>query len=264
MNIHFAPRAGEGQGRSIAMSHAYREDLSWIHDLGFGDLARNAAEVLLRALAAEGAGQGLVIDLGCGTGILAEIVCNSGYDVLGIDLSPAMIELARERVPEARFQCEPLLGAELPRCIAVAAVGECFNYRFDERNSRDQLRQLFGRIHAALRPGGLLLFDAAGPGRAPGDHSLKTYVDGGDWALLMQAEEDPGARRLTRCITSFRRIGDLYRRDDECHELDLLPPEEIVADLEQAGFQVELLHEYAGHALPPGLTGFLARRPAQD
>jgi SAM-dependent methyltransferase len=241
------------------MSHAYREDLSWIHDLGFGDLARNAAELLLRTLAEDGVGEGLVVDLGCGTGILAEAVSNAGYDVLGIDLSPVMIDMARRRVPEGRFVCESLLTAELPPCIAVAAVGECFNYRFDESTSRDQLRALFGRISEALAPGGTLLFDAAAPGRVAGDAPLKTHVDGGDWALLMNAEEDREARRVTRCITSFRRVGELFRRDDECHELDLLPADELLADLEAAGFTPRLLSDYAGHALPAGLNGFLAR-----
>jgi SAM-dependent methyltransferase len=243
------------------MSHAYREDLSWIHDLGFGDLARNAAEVLLHELAADGVGEGLVVDLGCGSGILAEALCNSGYDVLGIDISPAMIDMARSRVPEARFRCESLLAAELPACIAVVAVGECFNYRFDESNSREALRTLFQRIHGALEPGGTLLFDAAGPGRVPAEGRLKTCVDGGDWALLMHAEEDPAHRRVTRCITSFRRTGELFRRDDECHELDLLPPEDVLADLARAGLEAEQLEGYGEHALPPGLHGFLARRP---
>jgi SAM-dependent methyltransferase len=246
------------------MSHAYREDLSWIHDLGFGDLARNAAEVLLRELAADGVGEGLVVDLGCGSGILAEALCNSGYDVLGIDISPAMIDMARSRVPEARFRCESLLTAELPACIAVVAVGECFNYRFDESNSREALRALFQRIHAALAPGGTLLFDAAGPGRVTAEGRLKTYVDGGDWALLMHAEEDPAHRRVTRCITSFRRAGELFRRDDECHELDLLPPGELLVDLEDAGFDARLLDDYAGLVLPPGLKGFLARPRARN
>lgn len=246
------------------MSHAYREDLSWIHDLGFGDLARNAAERLLQQLAADGVTEGLVVDLGCGSGILAEAVCNSGYDVLGIDISPAMIEMARRRVPEASFRCEPLLSAVLPPCAAVVAVGECFNYRFDQRNSGEQLRGLFGRIHDALAPGGVFLFDAAGPGRVPGEGALKTHVDGGDWALLMHAEEDLVAGRVTRCITSFRRVGDFFRRDDECHELDLWPPDALETDLRQAGFFVQVLDDYAGHALPPGLKGFLARRGPAD
>lgn len=246
------------------MGHAYREDLCWIHDLGFGDLARDAAELLLRTLAADGVAEGLVVDLGCGTGIFAEAVANAGYDVLGIDLSPAMIELARQRVPEGAFRCESLLAAELPPCIAVAAVGECFNYRFDERSSRAQLQALFRRIHDALRPGGVLLFDAAGPGRVPGDAPLKTHVDGGDWALLMITEEDRAARRVTRCITSFRRIGEHFRRDDECHELDLLPADELLEDLAAAGFATQSLSAYAEHALPAGLHGFLARPRAQS
>lgn len=241
------------------MSHAYREDLSWIHDLGFGHLARNAGELLLQELAAAGVGEGRVVDLGCGSGVLAAMVADAGYDVLGIDLSPAMIELARERVPEGHFVCQSLLSAELPPCIAVVAVGECFNYRFDENVSRETLRALFQRVHAALQPGGLLLFDAAEPGRLAGEKTLKTHVDGGDWAMLMCAEENPAARRLTRCITSFRRVGELFRRDDECHELDLLPATELLEDLSSAGFDAVVLDNYAGHTLPPGLNGFLAR-----
>jgi SAM-dependent methyltransferase len=244
------------------MSHAYREDLSWIHDLAFGDLARNAAELLLQTLAADGASAGLVVDLGCGSGLLAEAVSDAGFEVLGIDLSPVMIAMARRRLPEIRFRCESLLTAELPPCVAVVAVGECFNYRFDERNSREALRALFRRIHTALVPGGVLLFDAAGPGRVAGGEPLKTYVDGGDWALLMTAEENGEGSRVTRCITSFRRVGELFRRDDECHELDLLPAEELLADLQAAGFETRVLDAYAGFALPAGLRGFLARRPS--
>lgn len=246
------------------MGHAYREDLSWIHDLGFGHLARDAAERLLRIFAAEGVEEGRVVDLGCGTGILAEAVSNAGYEMLGIDLSPAMIELARRRIPDARFRCESLLESELPPCAAVVAVGECFNYLFDARNSREQLQQLFARIHEALEPGGILLFDAAGPGRVTDEEAVKTHVDGGDWALLMNAEENSETRRLTRCITSFRRIGELFRRDDECHELALWPAEELVADLEAAGFSVELLEGYADQPLPPGLYAVLARKARQD
>jgi SAM-dependent methyltransferase len=242
------------------MSHAYREDLSWIHDLGFGDLARNAAEFLLQTLAADGVAGGLVVDLGCGSGILGEEVVRAGYDVLGIDLSPTMIDLARRRVPEGRFVCGSLLAAELPPCVAVAAVGECFNYRFAEETAAgSELRLLFERIHAALAPNGVLLFDAAGPGRIAGEAPVKTHVDGGDWALLMHATEDHAAGRLTRCITSFRRVGELFRRADECHELELLSPDDLLADLEAAGFETRLVDHYARHPLPAGLTGYFAR-----
>ena len=240
------------------MYDAYREDLAFIHDLGFGDMAAAAAGVVLEAL--EGSDGGTVVDLGCGSGIFAERVAAAGFDVVGIDISPAMIELARRRVPRGEFRCESLLSAELPECVAVAAVGECFNYRFDPRHSREELVGLFRRIHRALVPGGILLFDVAEPGRVPGGGPVRTFVDGGDWAVLMTAMEDPRTRILTRRITSFRCLGDLYRRDDEVHGLELHPREDILAELGEAGFDSRVMESYGNLVLPAGLPGFLASR----
>ena len=62
--------------------------------------------------------------LGCGHGV--------GVSALGIDISEGMVALAREHVPQATFRVESLLSAELPSCVAVAAVGECLNYLFDD------------------------------------------------------------------------------------------------------------------------------------
>src|SRR5262249_38073721 len=106
------------------MAKTYGDDLAYIHDTGFGDLARNAAPFLVDVLRRRGVQKGLVIDLGCGSGLLARGLSESGYDVLGIDISAAMIALARERVPDGRFLLDSLLIAELPTCVAVAAVGE--------------------------------------------------------------------------------------------------------------------------------------------
>ncbi len=44
-----------------------------------------------------------VADIGCGTGTLARLLVDNGYEVDGVDFSPAMIERARAKVPEARF-----------------------------------------------------------------------------------------------------------------------------------------------------------------
>ncbi len=53
------------------MTDAYREDLAYIHDVGFGHLAKNAAQVLLNALRHSDIDKRTVIDLGCGSGLLA-------------------------------------------------------------------------------------------------------------------------------------------------------------------------------------------------
>ena len=82
-----------------------------------------------------------MIDLGCGSGILSAAVMELGYRTLGIDISEGMVALARKHVPRGEFRVESLLSAELPRCVAVAAVGECLNYLFDSSNTRTEPRE---------------------------------------------------------------------------------------------------------------------------
>jgi SAM-dependent methyltransferase len=240
--------------------NAYRDDLAYIHDVGFGNLAKHAAAVLLDGLQQRGVDRGLVIDLGCGSGILAQALIAAGYEVLGIDLSAAMIALARQRVPNGQFRIQSLLEADLPPCVAVAAVGECCNYLFDRGNTRRGLLQLFRRIHTALDPGGLLLFDVAEPGRIPAS-GPQHYTEGEDWAVLVTAEEDRHYRVLTRKITSFRKVGELYRRDDEVHQLRLFPRAELARLLRSIGFRVRLLRRYGPLRFAPGHIGFLAHKP---
>jgi SAM-dependent methyltransferase len=242
------------------MEDAYRQDLAYIHDAGFGKVARGAATRLLEELGRAGLDRGLVVDLGCGSGILMEPLAAAGFDVLGIDLSPALLALARRRVPSAQLRCESLLTAELPPCVAVAAVGECLNYLFDSRHSVDAVRGVLGRAFAALAPGGLLIFDVAGPGRVPGPGPHQSYTEAEDWAVLVTAEEDPREQLLTPHITSFRKVGELYRRDHEVHRLRLLARAEVLSWLQEAGFRAQVVDAYGSVPFPPGYVGFLARK----
>ena len=68
----------------------YREDLAYVHDAGFRDYALNAAPGLLRMLRKNGVTEGLVVDLGCGSGRWAAELNRAGYRVLGVDQSAAM------------------------------------------------------------------------------------------------------------------------------------------------------------------------------
>lgn len=243
------------------MKDAYADDLAYIHDAGFGHWARNAAAFVLQSLCSSGVERGLVVDLGCGSGILAQELTAAGYDVLGIDQSEAMLALARRRAPGARFCHQSLLAADIPPCLAVTAVGECFNYLFDDTHSDQTLAELFGRIHNALLPGGFLTFDADEPGRVPGPGPSRFQAEGPDWAVLATAEEDLSERLLTRRITAFRQVGDFYRRSHEVHRLRLLPRAELSALLQDAGFQVQILAGHGDFLFPPGMVGYLAAKP---
>jgi SAM-dependent methyltransferase len=242
------------------MADGYGEDLAYIHDAGFVGLARAATAFVRQALRDAGLPGGLVVDLGCGSGIVAADLSAAGYDVLGVDQSAAMVALARQRAPAARFVVGSLLAAEIPPCVAVTAVGEGVNYLFDAGNTPQALAALFARIHAALGPGGLLVFDAAGPGRVPPPGVARGHAEGPDWATLVTAEEDAERRLLTRHITYFRKSGELYRRGHEVHRLRLLEPGELAEQLRAAGFRVRRLDGYGEAPFPPGYAGFLATK----
>lgn len=216
-----------------------------IHHRAFGDLADRAATRLLAELRGAGHETGTVVDLGCGSGILARRVSDAGYDVEGVDLSAAMLNLARRTAPRATFRHGSLLDAELPPAVAVTAIGEALNYATDERVLDAAPTDLFERIRASLAPGGLFLFDVAMPGRHGPDRVRDRFHDRGDWTLLMHAVESDDRRRLDRFVTIFARTADgRYERTDEHHVLRLCEPTALVASLDAAGFAVERLDGY--------------------
>ena len=205
---------------------------------------------------------GLVVDLGCGSGLWARELVDAGYRVLGIDISEAMIELSRNKVPEAEFRLGSLFEVEIPRCQAVTAISEVLNYLFDAENEERGLGRLFRRVHDALVPGGVFVFDVLGPGQVPPGATTKGFSVGEDWAVLSELEEDAGRGTMERRIVSFRKAGECYRRDEEVHRVRLYDPAELSAELEQAGFQVRTMRSYGGHRLPERHAAFVARRPA--
>lgn len=229
------------------MNVRYEHDLAMIHDAGFGHIARGAGQLLAARLRARGLREGLVVELACGSGISSQLVTEAGFEVLGYDLSPSMIELARERVPDARFETVSLYDAELPPCVAVTAIGEAFNYLFDERAGFDPMAGVLARAHAALQTGGLLLFDFAEPGRAL-PRLEHNHFDGPGWQVTSEVIENPAAAELERTITAA--VTDPAsgepRTSREHHRLALYDREAVVEVLREIGFGVELLASYSG------------------
>src|SRR6516164_2993513 len=110
------------------MGGLYDEDLAYIHDVGFSDFITAATPGILRLLRRAGIASGLVVDLGCGSGVLVQALLRSGYQVLGVDASAAIVRLARRRAPAAKFVTGQAQQIELPSCAAVTSIGETLNY----------------------------------------------------------------------------------------------------------------------------------------
>ncbi|RPH36283.1 class I SAM-dependent methyltransferase [bacterium] len=204
--------------------------------------------------------KGLVVDLGCGSGLLAEKLSAAGYHVLGIDASPAFISIARKRVPSARFRRGSLFKAALPRCAALVSTGEVLNYMFDPESSLKGLARLFRRVHAALEPGGLFLFDLADPGQVLSGRVVRGFTEGSDWVVLVDKKEDHQRHLLTRRIITFRKAGEKWRRGEEIHRQRLYEPSVVLRLLTRAGFHSRAFRRYGSFRLPEGHTAFLARK----
>lgn len=241
----------------------YGSEQALIHHRAFGDLADAAGRRLRSALGEAGHTTGTVVDLGCGSGILARQLTDAGYAVHGVDLSTDMIELARRTAPRATFESGSLLDAELPPAVAVTAIGEALNYATDERAGPDALSEVFRRVRASLPSGGVFLFDVATPGRHGPDRVTNRFHDRDTWTLFMRAVESDDATRLDRYITIFHRTEpDRYERVDEHHVLRLYEPSVLVDRLERAGFAADVADRYgtATSSTPPaGWVVVLAR-----
>ena len=238
----------------------YGHEQAGIHHEAFGRLAGRAADLLTNALAASGLRSGTVVDLGCGSGILARRMIEAGYDVVGVDISASMLEIARREAPGARFVQGSLLDADLPpSAVAVAATGEALNYAVDPRVGDDAFAALAARVAAALAPGGVLLFDVSVHGRSGPDRLRVQFHDRPGWSVGVRETEDDAS--VTRSIATFRRQDDgRYERTDERHVLHLYDPAWLGATLEATGFDVDLRAGYEPGESMAGWVVVVARR----
>lgn len=245
------------------MTTWYNEDLAYIHDVGFSDYALQSAPGIIEILQQHQIQSGLIVDLGCGTGLSAQMLDRAGYEVLGIDISEAAIAIARTKVPRAEFRVASLFSTPIPPCNAVIAIGECLSYAFVD-NSDTVLDSLFQRIYNALVPGGVFTFDVVVPGHVAPGETAKRFTEGSDWIVLAEIHEDPVQQMLVRRIITLRRVGDLYRRTDEVHRLRLFDISDLAERLKRTGFHVEIGDRYGEFKLPPARMSLFAYKSKRE
>jgi SAM-dependent methyltransferase len=215
----------------------YARDLAYIHDAGFGDFARRAAPELLKLLRGHGIHSGRIVEIGCGSGTIARALSDAGYDVLGIDVSPAMIRMARLRAPRAAFRVAELARVRIPRCRAIVAIGDVVSYVAAGASTREYetgLLAFLRRARRALGETGLLLFDFIESTR--GRTYPRKRLAGSDWGLAVRATAGAGGRRLVREIETYRRISGGVRRDVEIHRLHVRGRRDMRRLLAAGGF----------------------------
>ena len=118
------------------------------------------AEYLAELLQEYDIEDGLVLNLGCGTGSLTEILATKGYDMIGADGSAEMLEIAMEKKAQSGhdilYLLQDMREFELYGTVrAVVSVCDCVNYITDEK----ELEQVFRLVNNYLDPEGIFIFD---------------------------------------------------------------------------------------------------------
>ncbi|HEY4408689.1 MAG TPA: class I SAM-dependent methyltransferase, partial [Acidimicrobiia bacterium] len=141
---------------AAADSPYYRRDLALVHHLGFGFHAQACAPGILALLEPVRERGGVVLELGCGSGLLTRFLVAAGHRVVATDASPAMVELAREYAGGAEeVRVLVLPDDPLPPADAVISVGHVLSYLADEA----ALQRALVAVARAVRPGGLFALD---------------------------------------------------------------------------------------------------------
>jgi SAM-dependent methyltransferase len=96
---------------------------------------------------------GPVADLGCGSGRVTAHLRDLGLPVFGVDLSPAMVELAKREHPGLRFEVGSILDLDLPDGSVAGALA----YYSIIHMPPERLPEAFAEFHRVLAPGGHLL-----------------------------------------------------------------------------------------------------------
>ena len=153
-----------------------------------------------------------VLEIGCGTGSLAALMLERGAEVLGIDVSDAMLEVARESAPDAQLahitatEIEKLGAGRFDRVVATLSLSEL---------SADEIRHVLRGAFVVLEPGGtLIIADEVRP-RRWWQRALAAFVR---WPLaaLTFALTRSGTRALRGIEDELAAAGLRVVHDERC------------------------------------------------
>lgn len=197
------------------------------------------ADYLIGILRAFQITDGLVLDLGCGTGTMTEILAESGYDMIGVDYSEEMLEIAREKKEcsgkDILYLLQDMREFELYGTVrAVVSVCDSINYI----TSPEELLDVFRLVNNYLDPEGIFVFDF---------NTVYKYKDViGDTTIAENREECSfiwdnfyyEEEKINEYdLTIFVKEGEWYRKFEETHYQRGYTAEEMRSIVEKSGLK---------------------------
>ena len=211
-----------------------------VYDLFMDNVPYEAwSRYLIQILQKYGIYDGLVLDLGCGTGKMTRLLAKAGYDMIGIDLSEEMLGIAMEQELEDSkilYLNQDMREFELYGTVrAVVSICDSINYITEE----EDLLTVFSLVNNYLDPGGIFIFDLNTLYKyreVLGETTICENRDEGSfiWDNYYDEEEQINEYDLTLFI---REEDDRYRKYEETHYqrgYELLKIKELI---EQSGME---------------------------
>jgi SAM-dependent methyltransferase len=203
---------------------------------------------------------GLVVEIGCGSGLLTRALVDAGHRVMATDASPAMLELAEQWVGEtAEIRRITLPDDVLPPADAIVGVGHALNYL----HNAETIDRALTAIAQSLRPEGVLALDMCDLtwGEARRNAPNLGLVDD-EWAIVSRFST-PTPDRFVRDMTTFVLHDDgSWHRDDERHDNVLIDTARIPGLLSPLGVDVQVRSSFGAERLPVGLRTVIGGRSA--
>lgn len=181
--------------------------------------------------------EGVVCELGCGTGKMTRLLADAGYDMIGVDMSEDMLAIASMENPQQiLYLCQDMRELELYGTVAaVVSVCDSMNYLLEE----EDLLEVFQRVNEYLEPGGVFLFDLNTIYKYEtllGETTICENRPEGSfiWENYYDEEEQINEYDLTLFIQEKE---NLYRKFEETHYQRGYSLEKIRTLLEEAGME---------------------------
>lgn len=209
---------------------------------------REWADFLQEILQKEGINDGLVLDLGCGTGSMTEELAGRGYDMIGVDNSEDMLEIAMEKRQESGhdilYLLQDMQEFELYGTVrAVVSVCDSVNYVTE----KEELEQVFRLVNNYLDPGGIFVFDFNTEYKyreVLGDRTIAENREDSSfiWDNYYYEEEHMNEYELTLFIQETDQK-EFYHKYQETHFQRAYTLEEIRELLEKSGLRFVAAYE---------------------
>lgn len=202
------------------------------------------AEAIVGILREQGIEDGLVLDLGCGTGKLARMLAEQGYDMIGVDSSMEMLEIARACGQETSilYLQQDMREFELYGTVrAVYCACDSINYILEE----EELLRVFRLVNNYLDPGGIFIFDCNTPYKYEALLGENTFAENREeGSFIWENYYDPESCINQYDLTFYVAVQDgLFQRFEETHLQKNYSIDRLGALLTEAGMEVAGIYD---------------------